>query len=189
MFEFAFVKERKAEDILANASSSILGFMQQLTPVERAAALAWANASLLAGRTEYGREFAHAPTKLRPEMAVKAIMDFGAYRRQIEDAVGSVDTRPSHDPAVSAFRWELLGSQTVIVTAGAALTKDARQSARAVWAALEKSIPFAREAVRAMVIYGKTYDVEVIPPVGNKKGDKDFLLALASSLPPMFRAS
>lgn len=189
MFEFAFVKERKAEALLTNAADNIMDFVQQLSPTERAAALAWANAALLAGKTEYGRELAHAPTKMRPEMAIKAIMDFGAYRRQIEDAVESVDSRPAHDPAVSAYKWELLGSQAVMVTAGAALTKQSRTAAREIWSVLGKATPYAREAVRAMTIYGKTYDVEVIPPVPNKKGDKAFLLALASSLPPMFRAS
>lgn len=187
--EFAFVKERKAESILANATENIMDFVQELSPTERAAALAWANAALLAGRSEYGREFAHAPTKMKPELAVKAILDFGAYRRQIEDAVEKVDERPTHDPAVAAYKWELLGAQTVIVTAGAALTKSSRAVARDIWAVLAKTTPYARDAVRAMLIYGKTYDVEVIPAVPNKKGDKAFLLALASSLPPMFRAS
>lgn len=189
MFEFAFVKERKAEALLGNAAANIMDFVQQLTPTERAAALAWANAALLAGKTEYGREIAHAPMRLKPEIAVKAVMDFGAYRRQIEDALESVNNRAAHDPAISAYKWELLGSQAVMVTAGAALTKDARQAARAIWEVLGQSIPYAREAVRLMTIYGKTYDVEVIPPVPNKKGDKAFLLALASSLPPMFRAA
>ena len=186
--EFAFVKERKAEALLGNAAENIMDFVQQLTPTERAAALAWANAALLAGRAEYGRELAHAPTRLKSELAVKAVMDFGAYRRQIEDTVDTVNARPAHDPAVSAYKWELLGSQVVMVTAGAALTKQSRTAAREIWAVLGKATPYAREAVRAMMIYGKTYDVEVIPPVPNKKGDKAFLLALASSLPPMFRA-
>lgn len=189
MFEFAFVKERKAEALLSNAAENVMDFVQQLSPSERAAALAWANAALLAGIPEYGREFAHAPTKINPEKAVKAIMDFGAYRRQIEDAAESVNDRPAHDPAVAAYKWELLGSQTVMVTAGAALTKQARGAARDIWAVLGKATPYAKDAVRAMLIYGKTYDVEVIPPVPNKKGDKTFLLALASTLPPMFRAS
>lgn len=83
MFEFAFVKERKAEALLGNAAANIMDFVQQLTPTERAAALAWANAALLAGKAEYGREIAHAPMRLKPELAVKAVMDFGAYRRQI----------------------------------------------------------------------------------------------------------
>jgi hypothetical protein len=189
MFEFAFVKERKAEALLANASANIMDFVQQLTPTERAAALAWANAALLSGKSVYGREIAHAPMQLKPEIAVKAIMDFGAFRRQIEDAIEGVDNRASHDPVISAYKWELLGAQAVMVTAGASLTKDARQAARAIWEVLGQSIPYAREAVRLMTIYGKTYDVEIIPPVPNKKGDKAFLLALASSLPPMFRAS
>lgn len=189
MFEFHFVKERKAEALLANAVGNISDFVKQLTPTERACALAWANASLLAAKAEYGREIAHAPMRMKPETAVKAVMDFGSYRRQIEDAVEGVDKRAAHDPAISAFKWELLGSQAVMVTAGAVLTKDARTAAKAIWQILGQSIPYAREAVRLMTIYGKTYDVEVIPPIPNKKGDKDFLLALASSLPPMFRAN
>jgi hypothetical protein len=187
MMEFSFVKERKAEAILENANGNILEFIKQLSPAERAASLAWTNAALLAGRSEYGHAFSHAPLKLAPELAVKAIIDFGAYRKQIEDASGSVSGRPAHDPALAAFKWELLGAQTVIVTAGAALTKQARDKAREVWRMLDLSRPFANEAVRTMLIYGKTYDVEVIPAVPNKKGDKAFLLALASTLPPMFR--
>lgn len=187
--DFAFVKERRAETLLGNATANILDFVQQLSPSERAAALAWANAALLGGIPEYGREFAHAPTKIRQDKAIKAIMDFGAYRRQIEDAAESVSDRPQHDPAVAAYKWELLGAQTVMVTAGAALTKEARAAAREIWAILGKATPYAAEAVRTMLIYGKTYDVEVIPAVPNKKGDKAFLLALASTLPPMFRAS
>lgn len=189
MLEFAFVKERKAEALLGNAADNIMDFVQQLSPTERAASLAWANAALLAGKAEYGRELAHAPTRMKPELAVKAVMDFAAYRKQIEDTVEAVNARPAHDPAVAAYKWELLGAQTVMVTAGAALTKQSRAAAREIWAVLAKSTPYAAEAVKAMLIYGKTYDLEVIPPVPNKKGDKAFLLALASSLPPMFRAS
>lgn len=189
MFEFAFVKERKAEALLLNASANIMEFIKHLSPTERAAALAWTNAALLAGRAEYGREIAHAPMKLPKEKAIKAIMDFGAYRRQIEDAAEKVTNRPAHDPAISAYKWELLGSQTVMVTAGASLRKDARLAARSVWKVLGQAIPYAREAVKLMTIYGTTYDVEVITPVPNKNSDKAFLMGLASSLPPMFRAS
>jgi hypothetical protein len=189
MIEFAFVKERKAEALLANAAANIMEFVRELNQTERAAALAWANAALLAGKTEYGREIAHAPMKMRSELAIKAVMDFGAYRRQIEESIESVDNRSAHDPAISAFKWELLGSQAVMVTAGASLSKDSRIAAKGIWKLLGQSIPYARDAVRMMLIYGKTYDVEVIPSVPNKKGDKAFLLALASSLPPMFRAS
>jgi hypothetical protein len=187
MLDFAFVRERKASAILDVASANAAAFAVQLTQTERAAALAWANAALLAGVAEYGREFAHAPMKLAPESAVRAVMEFGAYRKQIEEAADKVSDRDADDPAVAAYKWELLGSQAVIVTAGAALHDGARGAARGVWKLLGQSMPYAADAVRAMLAYGDAYGVEVIPAVPNKKGDKGFLMALASNLPPMFR--
>ena len=187
MLEFAFVKERKAETILDNAAENVTDFAVQLSQMERAAALAWANAALLAGVGTYGREFAHAPMKLGSDNAIQAVMDFGAYRKQVEDAADSVNNRAAHDPAVAAFKWEMLGTQAVILTAGASIHQDARNAARAIWKILGEARPYAADAVRAMMIYAKAYDVEAIPQVPNKKGDKAFLLALASTLPPMFR--
>lgn len=188
MFEFAFVRERKAVTLLDNAASGVLRFVTGLSQTERACALAWANAALLAGVGPYGRSFAYTPMKMDREKAVKAVLDFAAYRAQIEQAADKVQGRPAHDPAVSAYKWEMMATLVVMVTAGACFHEGARNAARAAWKMLGASRPFAKDAVRVMTIYAKAYDVECIPKVPNKKSDKSFVLALASNLPPMFRS-
>lgn len=187
MPEFAFIKERKANNLLDNAASNILDFVSELSATERAAALAWSNAALLAGVHEYGKAFAYTPMKIERKIAIKAVNDFGHFREQIEGAATKVHNRGAHDPAVSAYKWELLGSQVVILTAGASLHKDARDAARAIWRILETSKPHARQAVQAMSLYSKAYDVDAIPQIPRKEINKSLLLSLASTLPPMFR--
>jgi hypothetical protein len=187
MFDFNFLKERKAEAILDVTSSNILEFVQQLSPMERSAALAWANAALLAGVEEYGRAIAYAPMRLAPETCLKAVTDFATYHKQVEESSGAANDRPANDPAVSAFKWEMLASQAVIVTAGAKIHLGARAAARQIWPILGKATPYAQEAAAVMMAYARTYEVEPVPPVPRKKSDKALLLGLASVLPPMYR--
>lgn len=188
MLEFAFIRERKAASLLDNAAGDVMNFASQLSSLERSATLAWSNAALLAGIAKYGRAFAYAPMRMKRERAVDAVLDFAAYRMQVETVLRDISDRPAHDPATSAFKWEMLGSSVAMLTAGASFHSGARQAAREAWKLLGTARPYAREAVRVMSIYGKTYGVEVVPRIPGKTDDKPFLLALASTLPPMFRS-
>lgn len=184
---FSFVKERKAEAALAAISPGVLALIGSATPTERAAALAVANAMLLSGAAQWGRAFSHEPMKISREAACDALCVLADHHLKLEGAAGSVVGRPPSDPQVSACKWELVATQVVMVTTGASFGRQYADVARKAWQALSAARRNAPEAVRALMEYARAYSIDPVPPVNGKNADRDYLSALASSLPPMFR--
>lgn len=184
---FEFIKERKAAAALDLVVERLPGTLASCSGMERCAARAVANAMLLAGVGDYGRDFAHAPMKLDPIKAFDAVSNLADRHRQKCDAGDSLSGRPAHDPVFSAYKWEMLAIETVMVTIGCSIHGDARSSARTTWESLKKVGMHADDAVRALQIYAKAYSIDPVPMVSGRKIDKAYLVSLASHLPPMFR--
>jgi len=184
---FSFVKERKAEAALEAIAPGVVATVSSTTPVERAAALAVANAMLIAGTAQWGREFAHAPMKLPREAAVDALCVLADRHAKLEESIAALSGRPVADPQISACRWEVAATQVVIVTAGASLGKQYAEAARECWKILGAARRHADEATKAMLRYAKAYSVDPVPAIRGRKPDREHLFSLASALPPMFR--
>lgn len=184
---FSFVKERKALAALAAISPGAEAAILATTPPERAAALAVANAMLLAGATQWGRAFSHAPMRLGRETACDAVCVLADRHATLEIAAGDLSGRPPSDPQISACRWEIAATQAVIVTAGASLGREHAAAAKKVWAALGMARRHADEGVKALLQHARAYSAPPIPETTGRKADKAYLTALASSMPPMFR--
>lgn len=184
---FSFVKERKAEAALAAISPGVLSLISSASPLERAAALAVANAMLIAGTAQWGREFAHAPMKLEKETACDALSVLADHHAKLEISAAALSGRPASDPQISACKWELVATQVVMVTAGASMGREYADIAREAWRALGVARRHSEEAVKALLHYGKAYSLDPVPLPKGKKADRAHLTTLASSLPPMFR--
>lgn len=185
---FSFVKERKAVAALEAIAPGAVATVTSATPVERAAALAVANAMLIAGMSQWGREFAHAPMKLPREAAVDALCVLADHHAKLEQSAEDLSGRPAADPQISACRWELAATQVVMVTTGAGLGRQYASAARECWKVLGASRRHADGAVKAMLRYAKAYSVDPVPAAGGRRPDRARLLSLASALPPMFRS-
>lgn len=185
---FSFVKERKALAALAAVSPGVEALILTTGPAERAAALAVANAMLLAGASQWGRAFSHAPMKLDRETACDALSVLADRHAKLEMAASELSGRPPADPQISACRWEVAATQAVMVTAGASLGREHAVSARKAWTALALGRRHADEGVKALLLHAKAYSAPPVPEVGGKKADRAYLISLASSLPPMFRS-
>lgn len=183
---FSFVKERKAEAALSAIVGGLEGVVSSASPVERAAAVAVANAMLIAGSKQWGREFSHAPMKLSREIASDAVSVLADHHAKLEMAASALSGRAASDPQISCCRWEIVATQVVMITAGASFGKLYADAARSAWRTLSSARIHADEAVAAMLYHSKAYSTPPVPACG-RKTDRDGLLALASTLPPMFR--
>ena len=183
---FSFVKERKAEAALSAIAGGIESLVASASPIERAAAVAVANAMLIAGSKQWGREFSHAPMKLPRETAIDALSVLADHHAKLEISAAALAGRAPADPQISCCKWEIVATQVVMVTAGASLGRDYAQAARSAWASLSAARRHAEDAVKAMLYHSKAYGIPPIPPCG-RKPDRAGIMALATSLPPMFR--
>lgn len=184
---FEFIKERKAHATLDLVAQRLPRTLSSSSGIERCAAKGVANAYLLAGVADYGHDFAHAPMRLGAETVYDAVANLGDHHRQKLDASESLSGRPAHDPAFSAWKWEMLAMELVIVTVGCSIHGDSRVAASKTWAAMKTLGMHVDEAVKAMQLYAKTYSIDPVPRVGNRKVDRQWLVSLTSHMPPMYR--
>ena len=168
---FEFIKERKTAAALDQIAKRLPRSLQVSSGVEKCAARAVANAYLLAGAEEYGREFAFAPMKLQPETVFSAVTSLAKAHRRKLSAADSLGGRPAHDPVFSAWKWEMLAIELVMATAGASIHVEARNAARAAWLGLKHVGQFSEDAVKTLQTYGKTYSIDPVPSVGGRKSD------------------
>lgn len=184
---FEFIKERRALAALDAVSQRLPKTLSSCSGVERCAAKGVANAFLLAGASDYGKDFAHAPMRLRPETVYDAVANLSDQHRQKLDAADALSGRPAVDPVFAAWKWEMLALELVIVTVGCSIHGDARQAAGTTWNALKKVGLHVDEAVRAMQNYARIYSIDPVPAVGSRKIDRAWLVSLTSHMPPMYR--
>lgn len=181
---FTFVKERKAVAALESLSPGIQEFAAGCTPVERAAALAAANAMLITGAKAWGRAYSHEPMRLGNEAAWDAVCVLADRHAGLEAAASDLVGRPASDLQASAWKWDTLATQVVMVTVGCSLDRRYAAAARDGWKTLWSARRAAREAARRMDEHSRAYSVA---PVPGRRTDLAYLETLASTLPPMFR--
>jgi len=181
-------RQKDAIEILDGILPSILPQISAVPAGERAAALAVANAMLLAGAEKWGRNLSHSPMKLSPAAASEAVTSLAAHHRSIENAISEAGIRPADDPYPAACRWELIATKLVMVTAGARMGRSYAEAAGAAWRKISSARRAAEDGVRLLQEYAQAYSVSPVPLFGNRKPDRQLLLSLASSLPPMFRS-
>lgn len=183
----SFVKERKAVSAVSDLISSVPAQIKAATTVERAAALILANVLLLVGSKAWGRGVLLAPTKMDREIIVDAVCIMVDEHARLEASASSLNGRPVSDPALSAFRWEVVANEVVTLTLGMGLDPNARSVVYASWKSLWSARRFSDEAVKAMAYYAKSYSVEPTPKIDGKRPDVVMLRRLGQTLPPMFR--
>lgn len=184
---FEFIKERKAQAALDLVAERLPKTLSGATGLERCAARGVANAYLLAGATDFGQNFSHAPMKLTEDKVFAAVASLYDQHRQKLDAVDSLSGRPAIDPVFSAWKWEMLALELVIATAGCSIHAAALSAAKNTWLDLKKVDMHVENALDAMESYARTYAIEPVPRVGNRKPDRSWLRSLVSVMPPMYR--
>lgn len=183
----SFVKERKASSAVEALIPSISSSIGASAPPERAAALILSNALLLVGARAWGREILVSPDRMDRETIVEAVCVMTDEHARLEDAATTLNGRAITDPALAAFRWEVMANEIVTLTIGMGLHPSARSVVYACWKSLWASRRFGDEAVKAMTYYAKSYSVEPTPRINGKRPDVAMLRRLSGTLPPMFR--
>jgi len=183
----SFVKERKASSAVSDLISSVPSQIKSATPVERAAALILSNILLLVGSKAWGRGVLFAPAKIGREIIVDAVCVMADEHARLEASASSLNGRPVTDPALAAFRWEVMANEVVTLTLGMGLDPNARDVAVSSWKSLWAARRFSEEAVKAMAHYAKAYSVEPTPKIDGKRPDVATLRRFGQTLPPMFR--
>lgn len=185
---FDFIQERKAVESLEAVAAGVVDRLAAATPVRRAAALAVANATLIASAPKWGKEVTHAPMKMSPKVAAEAVSAFANSREKLIHNSEELNGRPATDPAVDAFQWDLMAHEVLIVTLGASLNPAAASAAGKCWKRLYASRRHAENAARLMMHFSKSYSTSPIPMASKKeKLTEKKLISLASVLPPMYR--
>jgi len=184
---FSFVQERKAAAALESLAPAAPSNVASAPPMERAAALIVCNALLLRASSAYGRLVLEAPSRLDPSVAAEAVCHLVDIRLRMEASAQALDGRAETDPAVAAFRWEMLANEVATLTMGSALSPDAARAMRRCWHSMWLARRAREEAVRAMTAYAKAYSADPIPAINGKRATDDLLRKLGGTLPPMFR--
>lgn len=178
----------KTVEILDATSLTLSKQMKTSNMSERSAALAVANAMILAGAETWGRNFSHQPMKITQQVAIEAIKHLSDHHKSIEASASDLRGRPPGDLFVSACRWELIATKLVIITAGASLRRSYASAASRGWKDISHSRQHASDGVRLLESYAREYGVTPIPTFKGKEVNRALLMSLATVLPPMFRA-
>jgi|HigsolmetaGSP11D_1036233.scaffolds.fasta_scaffold00961_10 hypothetical protein len=155
----------------------------------RAAALILSNSLLLEGSRIWGRAVVEAPRRMDRLTAIDAVCVMADQRLKLDAAAEAIDGRPTSDPAVFAFRWEIIANEVVTLTVGASLSPEAAQAMLRCWKSLWDARRFCDEALRLIAHYEKSYSAEATPRINGRKPSRELLSRLGSTLPPMFRTS
>lgn len=180
---------RRYEKHLLLISSKLRSLLVSLSPAEKAAAIAVANAMLLRGASAWGNSVTHSPKDIPLKTLSDALDVLFSRYNDITAKMDNLGEFEVGDPYVSACKWELAAVQLVILTISVRLSKTYSSAALSSWKQLWKYRRFAPDAVNLMVRYAETYGVPPLPLPDGKKINKSYLMALSSTLPPMFRKS
>lgn len=184
---FSILRERKAVAVLAGLASSTPLSVASASPAERAAALILCNIILILGAKEWGRAALEAPSRLDKGLSSDLVCLMAERRVALVAAASQLDGRYRDDPAVSAYRWELLANEIVTLTVGSGLSPAAAKAMVTCWKSLWVSRRACDEAIKSMSRYAKAYTVEPTPRIDGKRPSEEYLRRLGSTLPPMFR--
>jgi hypothetical protein len=183
----SYVKERKASSAVSALIPSVPALIKSSTPVERSAALILSNILLLVGSKVWGRDVLISPAKLNSETAVEALCVMADEHARLEATASALNGRPISDPALSAFRWEVMANEIVTLTLAQGFDPETRPVVYGSWKSLWAARRFTDDAVKAMAYYAKSYSVEPTPRIDGKRPDVATLRRFGNSLPPMFR--
>jgi hypothetical protein len=183
----SFVKERKASAVMAALVPSVPTLIRTATPTERAAALVLSNVLLIVGSRAWGRSLLISPAKMERDVVVEALCIMADEHARLEGTAAALNGRAISDPALSAFRWELMANEIVTLTIGMGLDPSVRPIVYGSWKSLWAARRFGEDAIKAMAYYAKSYSVEPTPKIDGKRPDVAMLRRLGQTLPPMFR--
>jgi len=184
---FSFVKQRKAENVVGTLASSTPEAVDKASSIERAAALVLTNVLMFVGAKSWGRQLIERPAALPRNTAIDAVCLLADEHARLESAADTLDGRPVTDPAIMAYRWELLANEVVTLTVGSGFSADAAQAMRQCWKSLWSARRSCDDAVRAMMFYAKSYSIEPTPRIDGLVPSADFLRKMGRTLPPTFR--
>lgn len=185
----AVARTSKGKEAVAIFAPDLASFIESVSAVERCSALAVSNALLLKAAQHWGQEITHQPMKINPDVIAASLDALHERYQSLEEKFDITDGSNIKDIYVMACKWEMVATQVVMVTIAASLSRDYAITARQAWGLLAKSRHVAAEAVLGLVQYGKTYQDSPIPLLPGKHPTQQYLYALATNLPPMFRSS
>lgn len=182
-----FFKKRRLLGYVAKSLPTLQDRIRSLTPVERGATLALANAVLLAVGHDRSVDLARSPHRVPQDQAV----DIGfMIVEQHQKVLGSLDAMGESIPEAvirQAIR-QVLAFEIVLVTLATSIDPSLVQQIIPVWKRLCEGAIATQGAVEALLAFFKETGTLPLPLVGGRKWTSGQLRTLVGASPPFMGA-
>lgn len=186
MFSFKSKKQDNS-GVLERIADNLQGIISGLSSIDRVAAFTYANALLLVCASTWGDEVTSAPEKLKRNVANETISSLLVSYARIEESFRETNGASASDPFVMACRWEMVSTQLVMITMAVSFDPKYAKISRECWKELWASQRSAPQAVDAIMEFSAEYNKVPFYMVEGRTFNRKFVIALATSLPPMFK--
>lgn len=185
---FLFFKKRRLLGHVAKSLPTLQDRIRVLTPVERGATLALANAVLLSVGYDRGVDLARNPHRLPPDVAT----DIGFMLvEEHQKVLGGLDAMGETIPEAimrQAIR-QVLAFEIVLSTLAISIDRDLVRQVEPAWRRLCDGTIARQGAVAALVSFFRETGTLPLPLVGGRKWSAGQLKTLVVATPPFLGAS
>jgi len=185
---FTFFRARRARSIVEQVGLGLAESMSALSPAERSATLAIANAMLVAGSRKWGRAVLDSPKSLSEKEAMEIIFELAAMQSQVVNGyLAPMRHRGMGDITFAQGMRQTRAAELVIASVGMALVPDAEHRARPAWKVLWNARSEAEHGVSLLLQYASHSKSSPFPRIPGVKMDKAKAMQYATSVPPFLR--
>lgn len=185
---FLFIRIRRARTIVEQIGVNLDQGLIAMSPAERSATLAIANAMLLAASKKWGKGILTAPQNTMRKVAVDIIFDLAAVHSTIINSdISEFNHRGVQDISFSQALRQVKATEIVLATIGCAIVPETKNRVIPAWKTLYNARTHAKDALKLLIQYGKFAKTSPLPSVPGMKIDSQKVLQLATSAPPFLR--
>lgn len=187
LFIFDYFRARRARSVVLNTLPSLPESVRLLSPVDRAATLAIANAMILVAADTWGTAAKSNPSSLKRKATAEMVMVLAAHHiTLVRERLEPMQKRNMQDIAYSQAMREIRATELLICTMGASLVEGRKPGVAESWKLLIEARAHAVEGAKALAAFARHAKVPPLPQsktIG-KKLSGEILVKLASSPPP-----
>ncbi len=183
-------REKRARLAMAQVAAGIAEGVQVLSPVDRAATMAIANALLAVAAERWGREVVESPKTLSAGAAASIVVMLSEAHAKCLEALKAQRDRGMGDLTYSQAMRQLRATEAAMGAVGRRfLDPGGVRAVTDAWKALWTSRSKAPEAAEVLLRFTQMNGADALPRTASRNGpfEREEVVRLASTLPPMFQ--
>lgn len=182
-----FIKVRRARSIVEQVGVDIVDSLSALSPADRAATMAIANAMLLAASKRWGKAVLDAPETIETKSAMTMVFELAAMHQNVVSGyLEPMRHRGMQDVTFAQGVREARAAEIVVATVGMALIPESRQRVVQAWKVLWNARTEAEDGIALLLQFASHSKTSPFPAIGIRM-DKPKAMQFATSIPPFLR--